>query len=260
MKNELTIKNLSYDNLNDVTFSLKKGSVCALIGKNSSSKTKLMKCIAGLLPYSGTVSLNGTIITNFTALNENVGIYLNNVNLSNDTVFSNLLEPLINLDINIGVAKNKVYDCLKKLEIENIMYRNINTLSYSEKKFVAIAKSIIHEPKIMLLDNPFDSLNIYQKNSIIKYISKIKRSQNSTLIFTTNNCEDLLLVDNIIIISDGKIISNKSKNELFENEKLFIRNGLHLPFIVDLSHKLKAYELIDHIIYETNEMVDEIWK
>ena len=108
MKNELTIKDLSYDNLNDITFSLKKGSVCALIGKNNSSKTKLMKCIAGLLPYKGVVSLNGTIITNYPKLNENIGIYLNNINLSDDTVFSNLLEPLINLDINIGVAKTTI--------------------------------------------------------------------------------------------------------------------------------------------------------
>ena len=75
-----------------------------------------------------------------------------------------------------------------------------------------------------------------------------------------NKGEDLLLADNMLIIKDGKIIDQGEPKELLKKENLFVKKGIEVPFISDLSNKIMAYELIDRPIYDMNEMVDEIWQ
>ena len=65
--------------------------------------------------------------------------------------------------------------------------------------------------------------------------------------------------DNLILLKKGKLITCGNVKELIKDENLFIKNDIELPFIINLSYKLKAYELIDKLIYTTDEMVEEIW-
>lgn len=260
MKNSLIVQNLNYNVLNNISFSLNGNTFTALIGNSGSGKTSLLKCLAGLLEYSGNVSLNGSIITKTSKLNKNISIYLGTINLSNGTVFSNLMEPLNNLGISSSKSKNKIYEITKRLGVNLLLYKDIKNLSYAQKKVIAFIKSIIHEPSIVLIDNLFDSLDLNYKNKIVSYLSKLKNEKKAIIIFSTNDSENLILADNIIGLNKGKIVINGTSHELFEDSSLFIKNKLKLPFIVDLSHKLKAYELIDNLIYNIPEMVDELWK
>ena len=119
------------------------------------------------------------------------------------------------------------------------------------------AKTIIHDPNIILLDNIFSGMDSIFKNKIISYLKQLK---NKTIIIVTNNSEDILLADKIIIFNDGSVIECGNRDDILSNEKLFIKNDINMPFIVELSHKLKSYELIDDIILDEKEMVNDIWK
>lgn len=263
MSNVLSVENLNYKNiLKNINFTLKKGTINALIGSSGSGKTTILKSIFGLICSEGFICVNGLIIDkkNINELRKKMGIYLGIDVLQNKSVFLNIMEPLKNLNYSDDVAKKKIYSISKKIGIENLLYKNISELSYSEKKVIAFTQSIIHEPSIILIDNIFDSLDIYYKEKILSYLKQINKSKKCTILFVTNNSEDLNFVDNILIIKNGKINAIGTLEELVQKENLFSKNDLKLPFIIDLSYKLKAYEVIDRLIYDTDEMVDELWQ
>ena len=86
------------------------------------------------------------------------------------------------------------------------------------------------------------------------------KNKKNIILFTTNNGEDLMIADNLVVIKDGKIVEQGELEDLLQNENLFIKNDIELPFMSDLSNKIMSYELIDKPIYEMDEMVDEIWQ
>lgn len=255
MKDWLIVDNLNFGILNNISFSLESGTFTAIIGNSGSGKSLLLKCIAGLCNYNGNVIIDGSVITKQSKVSSSFGFFTDW--LDNCTAFENIIKPLINLGFDEISAKKEVYELSKKLEIENLLYKEINALSYSEKKMVGIAKSIIHRPNIVLLDNAFDSLDMHYKNRVINYLKSIKKC---VVIFTTNNSENLMISDNIIILKLGKIIEKDTRNKIFEKESIFTKSKLKLPFIIDLSHKLKSYELVNHLIYSNEDMVNELWK
>lgn len=258
VKKSIIVENLNNEFLSNINFSLNAGTFTAIIGKSGSGKTLLLKCLAGLLEHSGTVKFDDSVITK--SFNKDIGIYLGTINLNNDTVFSNILEPLNNLDVSLEKSKKKVYDITKKLGIDNLIHKNINTLSFGEKKVVAFAKSIVHTPNIIFLDNIFDGLDTNYKNTIVKYLTKLKKEKNISVLFTTNDSENLMLADNIIVLNKGEIVSKGTREELFKDSNVFIKNKLKLPFIIDLSNKLESYELTHDLVYSIPEMVDKLWK
>lgn len=260
MRSELLLENLSYkDKLKNININLKQGKIYALMGSSASGKTLLLKSIFGLVNYEGNVVYKNVILTkqNIDEIRNNFGIYLGLNNLEDKNVFLNLLDPLINLNYDNDIARKKIYDISKKIGIDNLLYKEVNSLSYSQKKIVSFVQSIIHEPKVILIDNLFESLDIYYKNRIISYLKNIKKS---IVIFTTNNSEDLNFADNLILMKNGKVLIDKNVKQINEEENLLTKNNIKQPFLVDLSYKLKAYELIDRIIFDSLEMVDEIWQ
>ena len=262
MKSGLNVENLYFnDILTDINVELKPGTINALVGKSGSGKTTLLKSIAGFADYSGAISLGGIVFDNINIEDQikNIGIYLNTKILENKSVISNLMNPLLNLNYQEENAKKIVYELTKKLGIDDLLYREVNSLSHSQKKVVAFVQSIVHSPKLLLVDNLFDSLDEYYKEKIISCLKGLKKSKKSIILFTTNNGEDLMLADNLLVIKGGKIVGQGDVEELLKNENLFVKNDIELPFLSDLSNKIMAYEVIDRPIYDMNEMVDEIW-
>lgn len=263
MNNELRIQNLKYkDVLKDINVIFKQGTITAIMGSSGSGKTMFFKSLFNLIKADGDIIFNGEFINkdeSNKSLNK-LGIYLGVNVLTNNDVFDNIAEPLKNLNYDEDKIKKKVYEITKKLGIEKFLYKNINLLSHSEKKIVAFTQSIIHEPKILLIDNLFDSIDQYYKDKIILYLKSIKKNKKCIIIFTTNNSEDLLFTDNLIVFKSGEISLNECTNKILENENLLTKHNIKLPFMYNLSYKLQAYNLIDTLICDIDEMVEEIWQ
>lgn len=263
MKSQLVIENLNYALfLKNINFSLEEGTINALMGSSGSGKTTLLKSIFGLIKYEGNIIYKGIVLNNDKEYEnrKKIGIYLGTKCLENKTVFLNLIEPLSNLNYSITKAKKKIYEISRKFSIDDLLYKEIDTLSHSQRKVVAFIQSIIHEPKIILIDNLFDSLDTFYKDKIMLYLNQLKKNKKSIIIFTTKNSEDLMDSDNLILLKKGKLITIGRIKELIKDENLFIKNDIQLPFIINLSYKLKSYELIDDLIYTTDEMADKIWQ
>ena len=169
MNNGLIVENLNFKKLKNINFSLNEGTITTLLGKTGSGKTTLLKCLYGLLEYEGIINFKGKILTkdNVDEISKKISLYIGISPLTNPTVFLNIVEPLKNLDYPQDKANKKVYEISKKLGIENLLYKEIKTLSYAQKKIVCFAQSIINNPKIILIDGLFESLDKFYKKKII---------------------------------------------------------------------------------------------
>lgn len=260
MNNSLKIENLKYkDILNDVSFSLKDKTFNILCGPNGCGKSLLVKCILGLTKYEGSVHIFGELFTkqNEENLRKKIGALTDFSQLLNGTVLYNIEYPLKNLDYTEEKAREKAYSICKKLDILDIIFKEINELSISQKKLVLFASTVVSEPNILIIDDSFDNLDSYYRKKVINYLnSKTK----STILFITNKAEDYLYADNILIMNNGKILINTDAEEVLKEDKKIVKNNLELPFLIDLSNKLKSYDLIYDSFLDIEKMVNSIWK
>ena len=256
MDNILKIENLSYKNiLSDVTFSLKEKTFNILIGANGSGKTTLVNCIRNINTYKGTIIFNNYII-NENSYNE-IGFFSDEPIFLEDNLFNELLLTLENTNYEKEKAKKRIYDLAKKFDTIDLLFKDIKTITYKEKTLVNFLFSIIHEPKLLIIDNDLEIFDEKNENLILDYL---KNQKKITILFITNNNKYFYLADNLLFLNQGKIVLIGTLEEVQSEEKIFIKCGSSLPFEIDLSDKHISNELIDSVKNDTKEMVNEIWK
>lgn len=245
----LKLDNVMYkDILKGISFSIEEGSFNVLIGRNSSGKSTLVKVLAELIGFGGRITFDGD--------RPDIGFFTEDNLFSYKKVIDNISFILINLGYSRKYAENKSIEMLKYFELEYLKDEEISNLTYSEKRLVEFISCIIHEPKIMVIDDSFDYLKDNERKRIIKKIHDMK----CAVLFITNKIEDIFYADQVIVINDGKTVLVDTIDKIVLNEKNFINNKLYSPFILDLSYKFLSYKLIDNIMLDYNKMVDRIWK
>lgn len=254
----IEINNLNFDYSGKLLFSnldlkIEKNTFNCLIGNNGCGKTTLLKIMLGLID-SDNVTIDNIKLTkkNKFEIRKKIGCVFENPenNLICETVIEELSFPLNNLNLSKEEIDIRIKNITKMFDFKNID-RPINKLTLDEKQTVALMSALIINPKILVLDEAFT----YISKSCSKKILNILKKINITIISVTHDVEELLLSDNIIILKEGKIIINDKKEKVFESDLLD-----NYPFIIDLSNKLKYYELVDKISYSYKELVNEVWK
>jgi cobalt/nickel transport system ATP-binding protein len=125
-------------------------------------------------------------------------------------------------------------------KIEDILNKIPHYLSGGQKKKVALAGAIVNRPKILVMDEPFNSLDVSSKSDILYLLNKINKEFGITLIITTHDLNIVPeIADKIYLISDGKIISGESPKELFSDIEIFEKVGLEAPILSKLFHSLR---------------------
>lgn len=258
MESILKVENLKYkDILKDITFSLEENSFNILVGQNGSGKTTLVNAIRGLIKVEGNIIvLNNNIDYKKKAcFYKDIGFFVSDEIYFEDNIFNELLGLLINLKCEQEKAKKRIYSIAKKFDITSILFKNINELLGYERTLVAFFFSIIHEPKLLIIDNDLENLNEFYKDKIFNYI---KNQKKITTLFITTNSTYFCKADQIIFLKDGKILDQVSFDNL--KEKVLLKCCSNLPFCIDLSNKLISYGLLENIILDAEEMVNEIWE
>ena len=165
-----------------------------------------------------------------------------------------------NLNYKPEEIEQRILEVSKLLKIEPILDKKIEELTISEKKKLCIALALLHHPKVLLLDQPFSMLSKADKTYLIEVLKTINKKEKTTIILATNQLEDTIKADYLYILNNGKIVIEGSPLVVMTEDKLLNRLGLELPFMVDLSLKLKFYDLLDEIIIDMDRMVNELWK
>ena len=249
MGNLLSVKSISYNNIfKDLSFNITEKSFNILVGKNGVGKTTLLYSIIGLLKCSGDIK--------FKHERKDIGIVSDFSDITRDNAFEYLKEMLVNLNYSDDKAKKTIYNVSKKLGIDNILEVSKDTLTNEEKLLVLLTHAIIHNPKLVIIDNTLDELSETNKLKFINYLI----SMNTTVILVTNDSRYFKYANKLLVMTKSRIEVVKENRSISKLEKLLVRNNSELPFALDVSNKLYSYGVIKKLYNNNSELVDNIWK
>lgn len=211
------------DVLKNISFKVYEGDMIALMGKNASGKTTLVKLMNGLVKQrKGKIELFGKKINDYSLdeLIQKVGIVFQdpNLHLFNDTVQEEVAFVLRNLGMEKELIDKKVEEILKRFKI--YQYRNSypHDLSGGERQRVALASVLVSEPEILILDEPTRGMDYFLKKELISYL----KEKAKTAIMVTHDVETAAeFADRVVLLSEGNIISDGNKREVLSKALLF---------------------------------------
>ena len=260
----LSISNESKQVIDDISFEIKDQSINAILCPNNCGKTTLIKTLSGIIDQNdGEILIDDMVLNkkNFKECILKISTVLEDVD--NQFICDNVLDeikyPLINLKCKKSTIEERVEDISTTLKIKSLLDDDINKLKLYDKIKVLLAASIIHKPKLLFLDDIFRFLNNREKKDMLSLIKTINEKYEIAILFTTSNLEDVIDLDNIFVINDGKIIMHDSFENIIISDNELSKIGIEIPLMIDLSRKLQFYKLIDSIYYDPDKVVDKLW-
>ena len=204
------------DALIDVSFSLKKGDIVGFLGPNGAGKTTLMKIITSILKQdSGDITINGyDTQKNEISTKRQIGYLAENNPLYKDMLVTEYLDFVASL-YEIENKKDKVKEIIKKTGLEGEIKKKIEELSKGYKQRVGIAAALVHDPNVLILDEPTTGLDPNQLIEIRKLIQEI--GQKKIVLLSTHILQEIPKICNhIIIINKGRIVENTKMQNLIK--------------------------------------------
>ena len=221
---KLEIKNLtkkfkSTIAVDNISFNLSKNNTLGLLGPNGCGKTTSIGMILGLItPSSGQIFIND--------------INLNSKNRINLLSLMNFASPYIELPKKLTVRQNlevyarlygvkeikeRIDEMIENLNLQKFLDKNTGELSSGQKNRVALAKSLINKPKLLLLDEPTASLDPDVGDFVREFIEKYKKENELSILLASHDMKEVeRLCDNIIMMKEGKIVDSGTCSELIK--------------------------------------------
>ena len=213
----------------DVNFENKEGTRC-LLGASGAGKSLTLKCIAGIIkPDEGYIELNGKVLfdsekrINLSPQKRHIGYMFQNYALfPNMNVYTNIMTGLIsNKELSREQKKERVNEVIKQFHLDGLEKHRINQISGGEAQRVALARIIVSNPELIILDEPFSALDEYLRTKLqIDLKLFLEQYDKDVLLVTHNRDEAYLLSSNITVIKNGHSIISKTTRDLFDNPEL----------------------------------------
>lgn len=218
----LEIENVSKDMgefvLKDASLTVNDGEYLVIIGPTGAGKTILLETLAGIYPPdSGRVVLNGRDITNALPRERNICmVYQDYMLFPHLTVAENIGFGLRNRKMDPAEIERKVNDAARFLCIDHLLHRHPETLSGGEQQRAAIARAVVMEPALLLLDEPLSALDGQTREKLRKELRRLHDLYRITVIHVTHNFEEVFsLADRVVVIRGGEIVQVGEPHEVF---------------------------------------------
>ena len=216
---------------NQLNLDVASGESFGLFGPNGAGKTTLMNCMTGLLSYKeGSIQLFGRQVKhNRKKINTLFGL------VPQDFSFYQELSPIENLaffgawsGMNKQQIKNKSAELLEVLGLEDVAHKQVHKFSGGMTRRVNLAIGVIHEPRILFLDEPTVGVDVHTRQAIISYLKELHR-KGTTLIYTSHQLSEAEdLCNRVALIDDGKILVHDILHQLLADHR---EEGLEGLFI-----------------------------
>ncbi|MFX1409387.1 MAG: ATP-binding cassette domain-containing protein, partial [Promethearchaeota archaeon] len=202
--------------LDDISFSIRKGDIFGYIGPNGAGKTTTIKILVGLIPnFKGEVYVDGISVSKYKELHKIIGYHPQEVGFQEWRTVNHALKTFGLLS---GISKeslgDRIQEVLKFAELEDVRYKKIKHLSGGMIQKLRLCQALLHEPEILVLDEPLSGLDPsirYQVKNLIKYLAK----SGKTILFSSHILSDVQDIANIIgILHKGKILKLGSPDDL----------------------------------------------
>ena len=204
--------------LDNLSFDVAEGRFFVLFGPSAVGKTTTLRMIAGLVkPDSGRIEIAGRDFTNEPILGRGVSMVFQSFALyPHLTVFENLAYPLREEKLSAGEISIRVQETAAMLKLSHRLQRKPNTLSGGEQQRVALGRSLIRQPKILLLDEPLTNLDAKLRHDMRAELKRLHRKFGMTIIYATpDELEALSMGEEIAVMRDGAVVQRGTPDELY---------------------------------------------
>lgn len=218
--------------LNDLTMQIEEQQLTCLLGSSGSGKTTILRLIAGLeTPQTGEIYMENKLVTKNNQIivapsERNLGFIFQDLALwPHFTVYKNIafgLEERKEKSI-----KETVFNMLRNFGIEEHADKYPHQLSGGQKQLVAIARSLVLKPKVLLMDEPFASLDVKLKHKLLDHIHHLKESKElgyklSIVYVTHDHKEAFEIADKVVVLNEGKIEETGTVEQIKMSKNKFV--------------------------------------
>jgi len=211
-----------------VSFCVETGQFFTLLGPSGCGKTTMLHCIAGLeTPDAGTIMMGDALVycsesgINVAAHRRNIGMVFQSYAIwPHMTVYENVAFPLIyghyHADASSDDVRARVMRALKRVKLETLAERQAPFLSGGQQQRVALARALVHEPPLLLFDEPLSNLDAKLREEMREDIRQLTKSLGMTTLYVTHDqVEALAMSDRIALMREGKIVQEGNPREVY---------------------------------------------
>jgi ABC-2 type transport system ATP-binding protein len=249
--------------VNDISFSVQPGEVLGFLGPNGAGKSTTMKMLTGFLtPSSGVISLAGhNVIAQPVAAQKILGYLPEGAPAYSDMTARASLEFVGKVRGFVGQElKQKIAEVAEQVALESVLDKRVETLSKGYRRRLGLAQAIIHDPKVLILDEPTDGLDPNQKHQVRKLIKNL--AEDKIVIVSTHILEEVTAVcTRAMILSSGKILFDGTPEQLaaksdYHNAVNVRSEDLNSELLV----QLEALELVTEVerVSDTQIMIKPV--
>ena len=218
--------------LKDLSLKIEPNQLTCFLGGTGSGKTTILRLIAGLeSPRSGQISIQDKIVTQSQKIiapphQRDLGYIFQDLALwPHFTVYKNIAFGL--LERKEKDIENKVFKMLDFFGLTEHAKKYPHQLSGGQKQLVAISRSLILNPKILLMDEPLSNLDIKLKRKILGHIKNLKQDFDLTIVFVTHDHKEAFAIaDRIIVLNEGNIELAGTTEQIKKSENVFVKSFL----------------------------------
>ena len=197
--------------LKEVNLTLEQGRVYGIVGNNGSGKTVLMKCICGfLIPTTGLIRVSGSSIGQDVDFPESLGVIIETPGFLTNLTGRKNLEILAGMRRKIGPAE--VLQVLEKVGLDPALKKPVANYSLGMRQRLGIAQAIMEDPKLLILDEPFNGLDKHGVGEIRKLLLELKE-EGKTILLASHNEEDIRILCDEVYEMDGGVL-RKCEDEI----------------------------------------------
>ena len=247
----LKIKDLSLELNNKVVLdkvnaSFEKNKITAIIGKNASGKTSLIKCINGIYKYNGDILLNSKNIKDIDIkdLSKQLSILpqlLKYPHILVKDIIAMGRNPYLSLKAKLTDNDLCIIDqVISKLNIVNLKEKYLDELSGGQRQLVYLALQLTQDAPLMIFDEPSSFMDVNYEHFFLDILKEQKENNNKTIVLVMHNINQAIRYsDNIVVVDKGKIIFSGTKFDCLKQE------------VIEKTFNLKKYEIDDFVIFES---------
>jgi len=217
--------------VDNVSLTVKRGEVLGFLGPNGAGKSTTMKMLTGFLrPSAGRASIAGYDVTTAAMSARKVLGYLpEGAPLYPDMTPWSLLHFCAEVrNLPSDLRRKRIIESIERTNLQSVVMQPIDTLSKGFKRRVGLAQALLHDPEVLILDEPTDGLDPNQKHEVRELIREI--APNKAIIISTHILEEVdAICSRAVIIADGKVIADGAPGQLAERSPLFNALSVVLP-------------------------------
>ena len=257
----------SYDNqrnaVENVSFSIEKGSYTTIIGHNGSGKSTIAKLLIGLLEKnSGTILIDNIELQEDTLyqIREKTGIVFQNPDnqFIGSTVADDIAFGLENHCVDSNDMQKIIEEFAAKVNMSKYLNSEPTRLSGGQKQRVAIAGALAMAPELLVLDEATSMLDPKGRKEVNELVGKLHLESKMTILSITHDIEEVSMSDFVIVMNEGKIVLQGTPQEILMKTSTLVDLALDVPFSVKFYNAMKKQGVTLSTPYNIEGMVEEL--